>query len=138
MRRVEIKRDASGDQGTFGMLETDSGFSCYTGELPWRDNKSGLSCIPKGVYKCTQRWSEAHKKNVYGIEKVANRTDCEIHAGNFCGDVEKGFKTDVKGCIILGRAILSLAGQLALSSSKDALKAFEDDLDKEDFTLTII
>lgn len=130
-------RSESGDAGTFGVLKTPSGFECYTGELPERDNKSGISCIPVGTYKCSQRFSEKHKKNVYGIEEVPGRSDCEIHSGNFCGDVTKGLKSDVLGCIILGRAIMEIAGQKAVTSSKDALAAFEADMEYKPFLLEL-
>ena len=45
-----IERYESGDMGTFGALFAE-GFTCYTGELPWRDNKPEISCIPVGLYK---------------------------------------------------------------------------------------
>ncbi len=136
MIKVTITRTESDDSGTFGKLSTDSGFECYTGELPNRDNAANVSCIPAGVYQSAMRTSAKHGK-CYGIEGVPNRTDVEIHAGNFCGDTSKGLKTDVLGCVILGRAIGEIGNQKALLSSKDALQAFQNDLAGEAFTLTI-
>ena len=136
MRKVTICRTESDQNGTFGTLTTDSGFSCYTGELPNKNNAPDISCIPAGTYQCALRPSVKHG-TCYGVDDVPNRTDVEIHAGNFCGDVSAGLKTDVLGCIILGRAIGEIGNQKALLSSKDALQAFMADLNGEAFTLTI-
>ena len=59
MRRVYIRRTETDDEGTFGVLTTDSGFQVYTGELPWRWNIPGKSCIPPGEYECI--WTEKPK-----------------------------------------------------------------------------
>lgn len=136
MRKVTITRTETDSSGTFGKLSTDSGFECYTGELPSKDNASNVSCIPSGTYQAAMRDSKKHGK-CYGIENVPKRTDVEIHAGNFCGDVSQGLKTDVLGCVILGRAIGEIGNQKALLSSRDALQAFQNDLSGEAFTLTI-
>ena len=142
MRTVKIFRipEESGDQGTFGSLTTDSGFQCYTGELPWRENKSNISCIPPGSYICTKAMSSPKFGKCYHVQGcilLGGRTNILIHKGNFCGDTSKGFKTDVQGCILLGRAIGEIAGHKALLGSKDALRAFEADLEGADFELTI-
>lgn len=136
MRKVTVTRTETDQSGTFGKLSTDSGFECYTGELPWKDNKPNISCIPTGVYQVSMRVSPKHG-NCYGIEGVPKRSDVEIHAGNFCGDTSAGLKSDVLGCLILGRAIGEIGNQKALLSSKDALQAFQADLNGEAFTLTI-
>ena len=136
MRRVTITRTETDDQGTFGLWQSDSGFQVYTGELPWKGNKPNVSCIPAGKYQCAIRDSKKHGR-CYGVEGVPGRTDIECHKGNFCGDESKGFKSDVLGCIIVGRAIDEIAGQKAVINSSDALKSLEDDLAGEAFTLTI-
>ena len=137
LRKVKITRDPSEDAGTFGVLTTDSGFSCYSGELPWRENKTGISCIPPGVYKCEKREFPKHGK-VYEVLSVPGRTAILVHKGNYCGDRNKGLKSDVEGCLILGNAIGKIGKQKALLSSRDALARFEADLDGEPFELTIV
>ena len=136
MRKVSITRTESDDSGTFGNLRTDSGFECYSGELPWKNNAPLISCIPSGIYKVEKRKSEKHGI-CYGIISVPGRSDIEFHKGNFCGDEHKGLKSDVEGCIILGRAIGEIAGQKAIISSSDALHALEADLEDKPFQLTI-
>lgn len=135
MRKVRIIRDPSSPLGTFGKLSADSGFECYSGELAWHDNKTGISCIPPGVYKCVIGESPKFGK-VYGVMKVAGRSDILIHRGNFCADEGHG-KRDIEGCILLGNAIGEIAGQKALLGSKDAVTRFMDEMDGEPFELTI-
>jgi len=68
---------------------------------------------------------------------VPERTDIEIHSGNFCGDKDEGYKSHVEGCIILGQKIGMLEGQVAVLSSHQALVAFEADMGKQSFVLSI-
>lgn len=136
MRKVTITRTETDDSGTFGLWQSDSGFQCYTGELPWRENDKNTSCIKTGVYQCQKRISKKHG-TCYGVLDVPGRSDIEIHKGNFCGDESNGLKSDVEGCIIVGRAIDEIAGQKAIISSGDALSALEADLDGEAFQLTL-
>lgn len=150
MRSVIITRGPSSDEGTFGELVTDSGFKCVTGELPDRGNARGISCIPKGTYQASKRWSEKHKANLFHVDDVPNRDDVEIHSGNLCGDVAKSFASDVLGCILPGAAVEVFKGgsqvgahelakdQRGVTSSAATLAAFHADLGSaESFFLTI-
>lgn len=136
MRKVTITRTETDDSGTFGLWQSDSGFQCYTGELPNLKNVPGKSCIPAGSYQAAIRASVKHGK-CYGINGVKGRSDIEVHSGNFCGNVDKGIKSDVLGCIILGNSIGEIGGQKCVMSSKDALARAVSDLDGEAFNLTI-
>lgn len=143
MRRVTLTRigEESGDQGTFGTFVTDRMLQLYSGEMPWRNNTPEHSCIPTGTYTCKVMPSQKHGACYY-VLNVPNRMDIEIHKGNFCGDTTKGYKSDVLGCIVLGRAIGELETALgpkqrAIISSADAMKAFELDLVGADFELTV-
>lgn len=137
MKSATLTRTETGDAGTFGTLVTESGFQCYTGELPWRGNESGKSCIPEGVYTCARANSPKHGPCYY-VTEVPKRSDIEIHSANWMGDESKGLKCQLLGCIAPGRAIMDIAGQKGVSSSKDALASLEADLEKEPFTLTIV
>ena len=53
------------------------------------------------------------------------------------GDESKGLKSQVQGCIALGRSIGTIVGQKAVTSSRDALAAFVADLEKQPFRLHI-
>ena len=137
MNKVLIERTETGDTGTFGILKSGSGFSCYTLELPWHENKTDISCIPTGVYICKYLPSPKHG-NCYHVTDVPGRTSVEIHSANWAGDVSRGLKSQLLGCIAIGRSIDTVVDQKGLMSSKDAISAFEADQDKKDFQLEII
>lgn len=136
MKEVYLNRDPSDDQGTSGVVTTPSGSRYYSGELPDLDNIPDKSCVKKASIICRYLPSPKHGWCYYLLD-VDGRVNVEIHAGNFFGNVDKGYKSDVLGCIILGRAIGEIDGQRALLSSRDALHAFEADMEKKDFMLTI-
>jgi hypothetical protein len=136
MRKATLVRTDKSDAGTFGVLTTDSGFHCFTGELPWRDNESGRSCVPPGVYQCTWGYSKRHGF-CYHVQGVPSRTAIEIHSANWCGDAMKGFKCQLEGCIAPGTEIGDLDGQKAVKDSVRALEFLVRDLAREPFELTI-
>ena len=78
-------------QGTNGVLSKDDAFICHTIELPWRNNRRGLSCIPEGRYSLETRYSP-HRGDHLLVEKVPGRTLILIHPAN---DALK----QLKGCI---------------------------------------
>lgn len=43
--------------GTNGRLEFQGKFICHTIELPWKNNKQQVSCIPEGDYFIRKRYS---------------------------------------------------------------------------------
>lgn len=137
MPTVTLQREKSKDEGTFGVVSVEAGaFTCVSGELPWRDNAIGISCIPAGTYPCTYRNSPSHGM-CYHVENVLGRTDVEIHSANFVGALDKGYKCQLLGCIALGLSISPLDGQMAVRTSRDAVAAFENYLGKQTFTLII-
>lgn len=138
MRTATLTRKKTGDSGTFGMLVTDNGQTFISGELPWRDNARGLSCIPLGEYVCIWTFSPAHSRQLYQLQGVKDRSEVQIHPGNYCGDTTKGMRSDVMGCIILGMTLGRLEGQDAVITSKGAVRDFEDAMGCEPFKLAIV
>lgn len=128
------------DDGTFGKFIVDGGvFTRLSGELPWRDNKTDISCVPVGTYHVKLDYSPKRGTKVYELQNVPGRTDCQIHSSSFCGDKEKGKLSDLLGCISLGDHIAeSPSGQHILTGSKKSVKAFYDFMQGEDFVLTIM
>lgn len=136
MKQAILRRTSTADSGTFGTLEVDDK-SWRTGELPWRENRRGKSCVPAGTY--TVKWDPSPKYgHKYELFDVPGRTTILIHAANHVGDEDLGYKAQVDGCIALGSDVSELEGQMAVRGSKDAVKAFEDYMGLEPFQITII
>ncbi len=77
--------------GTNGILTLDHFTVCYTIELPWRNNRRGLSCIPGGRYGLEARYSPRFKDHLQ-VENVPGRTLILIHPANDA-------LSQLKGCI---------------------------------------
>jgi len=147
MKRLILRRGPSTDAGTFGTLIIDGEEFCHTAELPWRDNRVERSCIPAGVYTCV--WKKSPTWGwCYEVTGVDGRTHVLIHKGNWAGDVELGLKTNVEGCILLGRAPAVMAPkpkdgkvwgpQKGVTSSEPTVAAFHAKMAEETFELEII
>lgn len=95
--KAALERGPSTDQGTFGVLMFGPHVT-HTVELPWRDNKTQRSCIPTGTYQCAIVKSPRFGR-VYGVQNVPGRSHVLIHSANFAGDVDKGYTTQLHGCI---------------------------------------
>jgi hypothetical protein len=135
-----ILRAEQDDQGTFGRL-VGAGFDAHTLEPPDRSNRTGISCIPAGTYRCTIRVSPRFG-TVYHLQDVAGRTWILTHWGNLGGDPAKGFRTHTEGCIIIGgsRGTLLVYGrqQKAVLNSHPTFDRFMKHMDGRDFTLKIM
>jgi Family of unknown function (DUF5675) len=135
-RTVTLARLARSDQGTEGVLLAGD-FNCKTLELPWRKNQKQISCIPPGKYEVTLRLSNKYGR-VYWVTKVPNRTAILIHSGNYAGDVSKGFKSHVMGCILLGQKMGFLAGQRAVLNSRITVRRFMEEMGYDQFELNVL
>lgn len=155
MRTATLTRLATGDEGTYGELVLDTGFRCYTLELPYRDvdgdglSDKGRSCIPAGTY--TFRWRKDSPKHgeCYEMdrdEEAPNRAHVQIHAANLAGDASKGFVAQLEGCIAPGASVMTFrkghppAGdkdQKGVSASKSTLKALEEALGREPVEIVV-
>jgi len=136
MMKLSLFRTATGDQGTFGVITTPGGITLRTLELPWRENRPNISCVPVGVYEV--RWVYSPKfRWCYQVMDVPGRTHIKMHSANYAGDVSKGYRTHLLGCIALGRYTGTLGGQRAVLSSRFAVSDFTRELQGKPFTLTI-
>lgn len=141
MKEVKLYREPSTDHGTFGFLLCDGGY-WHSLELPDRDNKRGISCIPGGEYICKKRYSPGFKRNTYHVQDVKGRTYILMHSANFAGDTEKGLQSHLNGCIALGKKRGQFPNkygktQRAILLSKKAMREFTDLMDWEEFKLII-
>ncbi len=133
MDRLTIDRNDSTDQGTLGdaTLHNVAGvllWSAFSLELPWRDNAPYVSCVPPGIYVAKVVPSSHFGYPVYQLIDVPGRTDCDLHDGNWAGDVSLGYRTDVEGCTVFGTQTGQLAPpgkapQLAVMNTDVARKA---------------
>lgn len=141
MRTAKLIRDTFLDDGTFGRFILDDETEFCSGELPWKNNQHDISCIPTGTYLC--KWMESPKHGwCYHVTGVPNRSVIEIHVANFMGDTALGKFSELLGCISLGMSIRIMnkdgyPPQTGVALSKHAIDLFEDNVNQEDFNLTI-
>lgn len=136
MVRIGLRRLEQTDDGTFGVLLFPKGVFSHTLELPWRRNLPNLSCIPTGEYLCVPRVSPRFGKT-YHVRDVEGRSYILIHAANLAGDIEKGKKTHLKGCITLGDRLGWIGDQRAVLNSRATVTRFQSQLDWQPFTLVV-
>ncbi len=134
--KVVLSREPSTDDGTYGKLVLPDGTSFETIELPWRQNRPMVSCIPEGSYRCEYIVSQKFG-NVYELKGVRGRSAVLIHAGNRAGDQTKGLKSDSLGCILLGKNRSVVGGQKVVTDSRPAVQEFNDKLAGRTFILEI-
>lgn len=131
-----LVRVSESDAGTFGHLFLP-GFACRTVELPWRDNRNRVSRCRPGTYEC-DFWSSATFPRAYRLHQVPGREAVLIHDGNWAGDKAKGLKSNSEGCILVGKEVMDIGGQLGVNRSDDTLDALIAHLGKQKFRLTIV
>lgn len=76
--------------GTLGLIGLRRKFICFTIELPWRRNKTNLSCIPQGMYELER--VKVRGKDRLQLDGVPGRTGIQIHPANHA-------LLELKGCI---------------------------------------
>ncbi|RZJ34751.1 MAG: hypothetical protein EOO51_08465 [Flavobacterium sp.] len=118
-------------EGTNGRLECEGRLICKTIELPWRNNRRAVSCIPEGKYLLKKRYSLKFKWHVE-ITGVENRSLILIHPANHA-------LKELNGCIA---PVSSITGAGQGSQSRDAFNAVRtlvyDALDKNQKVSIII
>lgn len=131
-----LTREDQSDQGTFGRLTCEA-LTLFTGELPWRENQSSISCIPAGTYNALVTFSPRFGRGLYLVGAVPSRTGIRIHPANFMGDKSKGFHCQLNGCIALGERLGTMGGQKAVLLSAPAVRRLEERMGRRPFKLEI-
>ena len=92
-------RDTLTEQSTMGKLFLNGEEFCDTLELPWKENKRSISCIPAGEDDARLRLPRESATREYVhllIKDVPNRDYILVHIGNTT--------KDTKGCILVGQS----------------------------------
>jgi hypothetical protein len=132
--KVVLNRLIETGKETLGELtihdELKDCFSCKTLELPWRENKRNISCIPKGEYKCVIRFSDKYGEH-FCVQDVEDRDFILIHSANY--------HTQLRGCIAVGEHYADINGdnELDVTSSRDTIESLLNVL-PDSFYITII
>ena len=135
MKELVLVREDSSDQGTFGRLFVGDKFF-YTGELPWEDNKSNVSCIPTGSYMGQFTHSPRFGRLMYLILSANGRSGIRIHPANLMGK-DPPYRKQLAGCIALGKRLGWIEKQKAVLISRTACREFETLMAGEPFKLEI-
>lgn len=119
--KAVLNRTYSNDKQTLGHLTLYDGyyevFSCYTLELPDKNNQNFISRIPPGKYTVKKRNSKKYKTHFHILD-VPGRDYILIHIGNY--------NSDIKGCIVVGQSIsdINKDGEMDVASSGITMKKF--------------
>lgn len=90
---LHIKRITETEVCTIGRASFED-LDFHTLEPPWKDNKKNVSRIRPGVYAAYKYYSPRFKRFVVMLEDKYNRTNIELHAGNY--------PDQTAGCILVG------------------------------------
>lgn len=113
---ITLKRIASREDGTFGVLLADGRPFAVTLERPWRDNRKGESCIPSGEYACV-RVNSPKFGHTWMVRDVPGRSEILFHAGNTFSDSH--------GCILVAEKFATWSdGSTSIADSKLGMADF--------------
>lgn len=85
-------------------------FQFKTLELPWKNNKRNVSCIPEETYQAEIRFSNKYGRHIH-IKDVEGRSLILIHWGNYAGSVNPKTGTpDIRGCVLTGSGYKDITG----------------------------
>ena len=126
---MTLKRVTTIEDGTFGVFIDELVPFALTLELPWKDNKPWVSCVPSGIYIC-KRIKSPKFGNTFEITDVPGRYDILLHRGNI--------KKNTQGCVCVGEQFEYLFDKVAVLASTKGFKEFMSRLKGEDiFSLLI-
>jgi len=91
-------------------------------ELPWRDNRRRISCVPADSYLLELEYSPRFKEDLWELKDVEDRSECKFHAANW---VEQ-----LNGCISNATSFkdLNKDGRMDVAKSRLAMNKFHDAL----------
>ena len=78
-------------EGTNGVLQSEGKVICKTIELPWKQNRRRISCIPEGEYFLQKRYSNKFQWHIE-VCGVSGRSYILLHPAN-------NARKELNGCI---------------------------------------
>jgi hypothetical protein len=127
MLRHKLIRVIVANQAILGVWKDPADLElCRTLENPFRKTTKD-SAIPSGIYKCVK--DNTGKFQFYKVLNVPNRSNIEIHQGNY--------ESDTEGCILVGESWSIINNKLAVTKSMAAIQKLRNILPSE-FELEII
>ena len=119
---INIIRYLSNSKITLGIIKVDGlNIPLYSCELPWKNNKRRISCIPVGKY-IVKSYISPSKGKCLIIEGVVGRKYILFHPGNK--------PIDSNGCVLPGLSTGYLNGDLSVLQSRDAMAILIDNVKK--------
>lgn len=103
-RFVVLERYSESDRQTLGKFHVcesngDIVETFESLELPFRQNRRNISCIPVGEYPLEKRYSVKHKNHLH-VKDVPNRSYILVHTGTY--------HWHTLGCILVGKDLVDL------------------------------
>ena len=129
MKSLTLKRLATGEEGTPGVLIYDNWPFALTLEREWLDNQVGISCISAGTYYC-ERVDSPRFGDTFEVLEVLGRSHILFHKGNI--------DDDSHGCILVGEQFEPINGKKAIRASKKGYNEFMGILKDDDAFQLII
>lgn len=117
--------------GTNGELLLNGEKVCSTIELPWKQNKNQVSCIPEGKYELQKRWTRRFG-NHFILMNVPNRSYILLHAAN---DALKEIKGSIAPVSFLSGEGKGTQSRIALAK---LVKLIYPELEKSETVFLII
>lgn len=121
---------------TTGVMKFPDGTTFHTMELPWKNNRNRVSCIPEGFYPMQKRVSGVVQRTSgytqgWEVQEVKDRDYIMVHVGNYPSDFE--------GCIGVGTgsAVYSNDNRM-ITSSRKAFRQFMDVMEQYDEWLLVV
>jgi len=120
--KVLIQRISQDDTQTLGELKIlgcgeVQRFTCL--ELPWKDNRRNVSCVPEGRYRAI-RYKHPERGSSIVVLNVPGRTDIMVHVANF--------HRQLQGCIApgIGFRDIDRDGHVDVTESRIAMEMIYD------------
>lgn len=116
--KLNLIREPSNSDTTFGVLWVDDYFECFTLE-------NSHKIIDPGTYQLVKYYSPHNKMDVPLLVQVPGRSEIEIHPANYY--------TELEGCIAVGTDI----SKPMLENSRNAFTQLMSKLDWSNLYITI-